>query len=62
MEMMSHNQTLEINPFSPIMIKLNELRKVDKDRSALASKQILDNVLMNSAIPFDVQKSSKRNL
>jgi len=62
MEAMSHNQTLEINPSHPIMVKLNELRKVDSSKASNVSKQMLDNVLLSSGVPFDMQKSAARNL
>lgn len=54
LEAMSHNQTLEINPTSPIIVKLNELRKIDSDKAGKVSKQMLDNVLMTSGIPHDM--------
>ena len=38
MEAMSHNQTLEINSFHPIIVKLNELRKADSKRASMVSK------------------------
>ena len=62
LEAMSHNQTLELNPTHPIIVKLNKLRKTDQERANRVSQQMLDNVLMASAIPHDVQVSSKRNL
>jgi hypothetical protein len=51
-----------VNPTHPIIVKLNKLRKVDQQRANKVSQQMLDNVLMASAIPHDVQVSSKRNL
>ena len=62
MEAMSHNQTLEINPTHPIIIKLNQLRKSDGAKASNVSKQMLDNVLMTSGIPHDMHKSATRNL
>lgn len=59
---MSHNQTLEINPSHPLIIKMNELRKVDTSRASRVSKQLLDSILVQSAIPHDMQKSAERNL
>jgi HSP90 family molecular chaperone len=53
LEAMSHNQTLEINPTHPIMIKLNKLRKVDQTRAFNVSQSILDSILLASAIPRD---------
>ena len=54
LEAMSHNQTLEINSQHPMIMKLNELRKVDSVKAAKVSKQLLDNVLMSSGIPHDL--------
>jgi HSP90 family molecular chaperone len=62
MEAMSHNQTLEINSYHPIIVKLNELRKVDSKRASHVSKQMLDSVLLQSGIPHDMNKSATRNL
>ena len=38
LEAMSHNQTLEINPSHPIIVKLNELRIEDPDKASNVSK------------------------
>lgn len=59
---MSHNQTLEINPSHPIIVKLNKLRKLDQKKASLVSKQMLDNVLTQSGIPHDMGVSAERNL
>ena len=61
-EQMNSNQTLEINNSHPIIIQLNDLRKVDAQRAANASKSLLDQILIQSGIPIDAQKTSKRNL
>ena len=58
----SKNNTLEINPSHPIIVKLNELRKKDSKRAGLLSKQLMDNILLSSGIPFDLNSSAKRNL
>lgn len=62
MDQMNKNNTLEINPNHPIVVKLNELRKKDPKRASQLSKQMMDNVLLTSGIPFNLQESSKRNL
>lgn len=54
LEAMSTNQTLEINPSHPIIVKLNDLRKVDANRASRVSKSLLDTVLMSSGIPTDL--------
>ena len=59
---MSKNNTLEINPSHGIIVKLNELRKRDPKRAGLLAHQMMDNVLMASGIPFDLQDSTKRNM
>lgn len=50
-----NNQTLEINPAHPIIVNLNYLRKADAKLASLVSKQLLDNILLQSGIPFDTQ-------
>jgi HSP90 family molecular chaperone len=59
---MSRNNTLEINPNHGIILKLNELRKRDPKRAGLLANQMMDNVLMASGIPFNLQDSTKRNM
>lgn len=56
------NNTLEINPQHPIIVKLNELRKKDQKRAGLLCKQMMDNLLIASGIPYNLQDSTKRNL
>jgi len=51
LEEISHNQTLEINPHHPIIVKLNSLRKMDEERARKVSRWMLDNVLVKAAIP-----------
>ena len=62
MEQMNKNNTLEINPRHPIIVKLNALRKRDPKRAGALANQVMENVLLNSGIPFNLQESSKRNL
>ena len=59
---MSHNQTLEINLNHTMIVKLNQLRKIDQNRATKVGKQLLDNLLIASAIPHDMAETSKRNL
>lgn len=54
MDQMNKNNTLEINPNHPIVVKLNELRKKDAKRASQLSKQMMDNVLLTSGIPFNL--------
>lgn len=62
MEQMNRNNTLEINPSHPIVVKLNELRKRDTKRAGLLARQMMDNILLTSGIPYNLQDSTKRNL
>ena len=62
MEQLNKNNTLEINPNHPIIIKLNALRKVNPAKASLLAHQMMDNVLLGSGIPYNLQESSKRNL
>jgi HSP90 family molecular chaperone len=59
---MNKNNTLEINPRHPIVVKLNALRKRDPKRAGALAQQVMENVLLTSGIPFNLQESSKRNL
>ena len=62
MDQMNKNNTLEINPSHGIIVKLNELRKRDPKRASILAHQMMDNVLMLSGIPYNLQDSTKRNL
>ncbi len=62
MDQMNKNNTLEINPNHPIIVKLNELRKRDQKRASLLAHQMMDNVMLLSSIPYNLQESTKRNL
>jgi hypothetical protein len=62
MDQMNKNNTLEINPSNGIIVKLNELRKRDHKRASILAHQMMDNVLMQSGIPYNLQDSTKRNL
>lgn len=60
--MMSYDQTLEINPNHSMILKLNLLRKKDPKKASMVSKQLLDNVLLASGVPHDLQSGAERNL
>lgn len=55
------NNTLEINIKHPIMIGLNELRKNDSKVAKKVARQMMDNVLMQAGIPFDMNQAVNRN-
>ena len=57
---MSKDQTLEINAAHPIVVNLNQLRKQNKVAASLVAKQFLDNVLVQSGIPFDLTQGTDR--
>jgi len=61
-DQMNKNNTLEINPNHPIIVKLNELRKRDQKRASLLTQQMMDNVMLTSSIPYNLHESTKRNL
>lgn len=54
-------QTLEINAAHPLIVNLNYLRKVDMKTAGMVSKQLLDNILIQSGVPFDQNQSVQRN-
>ena len=45
---------LELNAAHPIVVNLNELRKQNKTAAKLVAHQFMDNVLVQSGIPFDL--------
>lgn len=55
------NQSLEINPNHPLLVKLNKLRKTDSVTANLILKDIFDNIMLQSGIPYDPATSSERN-
>ena len=52
--------TLELNSSHPIVVNLNQLRKQNKIAASLVAHQLLDNVLVQSGIPFDISKGTER--
>ena len=45
---------LELNAAHPIVLNLNQLRKQNKTAASLVLQRFLDNVLVQSGIPFDL--------
>jgi len=43
---MNKNNTLEINPKHPIIVKLNALRKRDSKRASILALQMMENVML----------------
>lgn len=56
-----NNQTLEINPANSIIVNLNHLRKTDPKLASVLTKQLLDNVMLVSGVPFDTQRATERS-
>jgi HSP90 family molecular chaperone len=54
MNRLAKDNTLELNAAHPIVVNLNQLRKTNKDAAQLVAKQLLDNVMIQSGIPFDL--------
>ena len=52
--------TLEINPSHSIIINLNTLRKQDPQFAKELSLTFLDQILIGSSIPMNIQESSTR--
>jgi hypothetical protein len=52
---------LEINPAHPIIVNLNHVRKLNSKLASILSKQMLDNILLQSGVPFDTQKATERS-
>lgn len=52
------DSTLELNGSHPIIVNLNQVRKVDKATAGLVAQQLLNNVMVASGIPFDLNNST----
>lgn len=53
--------TLEINASHPTIVNLNALRKEDPTLAAEISQTFLDQVLLSSSMPIDIQQAAQRN-
>lgn len=51
---MARDNTLELNAAHPIVVNLNQLRKSNKDAASLVAKQLLNNVMIASGIPYNL--------
>lgn len=61
LEQIARDQTLELNAGHPLIVNLNKLRKTnDKKLASLVARQMLDNVLAQSGIPYDVREGTER--
>ena len=60
LQRIAKEQVLELNAAHPIVVNLNQLRKHDKKTAKLVARQFLDNVLVQSGIPFDLQAGCDR--
>ena len=60
MDKMKKDQTMELNAAHPIVVNLNQLRKTNKPAAQLVARQFLDNVLIMSNIPYDLQAGTER--
>jgi hypothetical protein len=50
-----------LNAGHPLVLNLNKLRKTDdKKLASLIARQMLDNVLAQSGIPYDVREGTER--
>ena len=60
LKQVAKDQVLELNAAHPIVVNLNQLRKSNRDAAKLVSQQLLDNVMVQSGIPFDLQAGCDR--
>merc|ERR1712127_1146381 len=60
MKGMGKDNTMELNAAHPIIVNLNQLRKTDKVRAKLVAESLLDNVMIESNMPFDMQAGIDR--
>jgi len=60
MNKLAKENTLELNAAHPIIVNLNQLRKTNKVVATLVAKQLLDNVMVSSGIPFNIHDGTER--
>lgn len=60
MSRLAKDNTLELNAAHPIVVNLNQLRKSNKEAASLVARQLLDNVMVQSGIPFNMQDGTDR--
>lgn len=60
MNKLAKDNTLELNAAHPIVVNLNQLRKSNKVAASLVAKQLLDNVMVQSGIPFNINDGTDR--
>jgi len=60
-EQQSKNNTLEVNLKHPIVRGLNVLRKNDSKTAKKVARQLMDNVLVQAGIPFNMHEAVARN-
>lgn len=60
-EQATRDQSLEINPNHPLITKINQIRKSDTQLASMVLKEMFDNVMLQSGIPYDVQKAAHRS-
>ena len=60
MNRLAKDNNLELNAAHPIIVNLNQLRKTNKVVATLVAKQLLDNVMVQSGIPFNINDGTDR--
>ena len=60
LKQIAKDQILELNAAHPIIVNLNQLRKVNNKGAELVAHQLFDNVMVQSGIPFDLQAGCDR--
>eukprot|EP00347_Sterkiella_histriomuscorum_P018267 403346162 len=58
----NRNNTLEINPQNPIIVKLNELRKKDPKKASMVAKQFVEQVMLVNGFEHNIEANIKRNI
>ena len=60
LDQIAQEQTLELNTSHPMIVNLNTLRKKNKIVASLVCRQLLDNVMVASGIPYNIQEGTDR--
>jgi hypothetical protein len=51
---------VEINANHQLIVKINTLRKTDSSLASLIAKTLLDQLLANASVPFNIQEANHR--
>jgi hypothetical protein len=59
-KMSLHNLTFEFDPSDPLIVKLNDFRKVNVEHASMVVRQIFDNCCIEAGLESDAKNMVKR--